>query len=201
MAPLERGRTAPVIVSCDGGGLGAGWWVVLSWLPTRSGYELKLESDSPVVEPGWEGKRSRKALTLRAIVEDCRRYPEARVYGDFYDSVSVTRLSASESDVLRLAFVEDEDQPVPAGLIDYLLEPSANILEGIRRSFGPLWRSRACDAVSGIASCQRQLGLPLDLRLAGAQIGWKPSQGLPILFRRLRQQCRVYRGAGSGVEG
>ncbi len=176
----------PVRVFCEGGGLGAGWVTEVTWVPTGGGYEMFIDGDPVTDTPNAQQKRTSKGLTFKAVVEDCLRYPEARVYGDFYDVVSIEGLPPAQADVVKLAIVEDEDQPVPSSLIDYFVAQPTVTLESLRRAFGPLWQARARNMAGQLCAWQEQLGLPIDISAAGKKVGWEESQRISTLKRLLR---------------
>lgn len=179
-------------VSCEGGALGAGWTSEVNWAPQKSGYKISMKQDSIVTNSDKFRRRKSRPLTLRAIVEDCQRLPEVRFYGDLYDAVAVQGFSNWEADVVKLAVVEDEDQPVSQSLLNYLLAQDSDVLKRLRQAYGPLWTTKAREVIGELSSWQSQLGLPQHLLEAGEKIGGKPSNRLSELRRLIRKSYATH---------
>lgn len=170
-----------VEIRCDGGAIGASWQTLVTWTSNADGYVLCVTNDLA----NCQLQGSRKFLSLEALVEDCLSHPELRVYGDFFDQVQVVGLSSSMADILKLAFVEDEDNPISKTYIDRLLVQPDAVVEMIIRESGSLWSRDTQDLVKRLTDWCERLGLPFDLAAAGTSVAWERSQGIGTLEFRL----------------
>ncbi len=169
-------------------------------------YEVRIEATATghrvVVRNPYSGRmrtvrRSRKALTWRAALNDLLKVKETWLHGDLRTSLDVTGVHGWQADMLRLAACRVEDSPPLEA--ELLVQLSDEVIERVAERWGKLTAEPALAVLNELVEVHAESGAlsviedlvmrssPDDGRAPGA---W---------LTRVRQACRDNPGLGPSL--